>query len=131
MIRALSIRLLGIGAVALWLGGCASTLPYPDGGQERGVTIVVDNSRTSFSSMTVHLLAPDGTRIRLGQVGLSDDKKTFTVNRPNLSGTYRLSADPLGRSPVTSHTFPLGRGDVVEWDLRQNFVQRVGRVSGD
>lgn len=130
MNRARSFRWVGLGLRALLLGACGGSLPYPSSGPEDEIRIVVDNTRSSFSSMTVHLLGPDGSRIRLGEVGLRETKKTFTLQRTQAAGTYRLTADPLGRSALTSHTFPLARGDVVEWDLRENFVQRVGRVVG-
>lgn len=123
-------RMAALGLGTLLASACGGTLPFPSTSPEHGITIVVDNTRSSFSSMTVHLLAPDGTRVRLGEVGVREAKKSFTVQRTNVAGTYRLTADPLGRPTLTSHTFPLGRGDVVEWDLRENFVQRLGRMVG-
>lgn len=114
-------RALGVVAAALLWSGCATVAEYPDTSRARDVTIVVDNTNTANSSLTVDLLSEFGARERLGTVRMNE-KKSFTVKRTKMGGNFRLVADPLGGERMFSHTFALNEGDRVAWDLHMNSV---------
>lgn len=120
-----TLRVAVVTLFAVGLASCASTARYPGDRQADAATIVVNNKSSTLSSMTVHLLTPDGVRQRLGTVNLNESR-SFTVHRANLSGTYRLMAEPLGQRDLYSHEFALSEGDLVEWNLKQNYVQLRG-----
>ncbi len=120
-----TLRLAAAVLFAASLPSCATTARYPGDRQANAVTIVVNNKSSTLSSMTVHLLTPDGVRQRLGTVNLNESR-SFTVQRAYISGTYRLMAEPLGQRDLYSHEFTLSEGDLVEWNLKQNYVQLRG-----
>lgn len=113
-----SLRILApLLAVAL-LAGCASTMASDPAAEAR---IIVNNERSTFSTLTIELVPPVGVARRLGSLELNDTE-TFTVTRVDLGGRYRLLADPLGSNEFYSPEFTLTAGDVVEWDLSLNRI---------
>jgi hypothetical protein len=117
-------RLLLIPAVFL-ASGCATQAAYPGDRSSHSAVVVVNNTNTSLSSITVWLLAPGGERQKLGTVNLNETR-SFPVRRAAVAGTYRLRAEPLGDRDFTSNSFSLRDGDTVEWNLRRNYVQFRG-----
>ena len=103
--------------VALGPTACAAG-PGPDQGGdevERGV-IVVDNSSTAYSSLTVYIQGRAGIRERLGSISLNE-RKRFTFDPT--SSEYRLIAD-AGIEEIVSRSFVFDAGTLVEWDLDRN-----------
>jgi hypothetical protein len=124
-----ALRMFATPLLAVAVVGCSSKAVYPGDRVSDTAVIMVNNTNTVLSQMTVHLIAPGGERKRLGNVNLNESR-SFTIRRANLSGTYRLLAEPLGHREITSHSFALSEGDAVEWNLRQNFVQYRGSLKG-
>jgi hypothetical protein len=112
----------------LALGGllaCASSTPYP--GSVPRTALIIDNTTSALTSMSVHLLTPEGGRVALGTVKLNESR-TFTLRRSLRAGSYRLEA--RGTRKVVSSEFRLDAGDLIEWDLRRNRVRFQGHDSG-
>jgi hypothetical protein len=114
-------------AAAALLGACASAPEYP--GAHPDVLIVVDNTHTAISSLTVDLVPEFGSRERLGTVRMNE-RKEFRVRRTKTVGRFRLLAEPLAGDKVYSSRFALNDGDRIAWDLLMNSVYFEGNRAG-
>lgn len=108
--------------LAATLAAACSGNPEPGAGGQSAV-VVVDASTSTFAPVTVYLVTDTGVRDRLGTIA-GGQEKHFTVDT-TVALDYRLVAD-MGLRELVSPTFTFVEGDVVEWDLNANLVNRVG-----
>jgi len=115
------IRLLFALLLVFGLAACAGTRRAP--GQGRApVNLVVDNTNSTNSSITVYLLhAGSGQRSRLGTVRLGE-RKGFTYGNYLNGARYRFVARETGGSEWASDEFVVTPGDVAEWRTHRGFV---------
>lgn len=111
--------------ISLGVIGCAAGA----GGNEAmgepgdGIAIVVNNDRIPPSSATVYIVPDTGGRQRLGIVN-GGARQTFSYRPASLSGEYRLVAEMVGASDVSSNPFNfLGGATRVEWSTDQGQVR--------
>ena len=118
-------RHLGLAAVAaLATTACAGTGdPVMDGMDPEQSYVVVDNTNTTISSATIFLYPDTGVRQMLGTVTMNE-QKAFEVER-DVNTQFRLVAE-AGVDELSSRTFTLTQGDVVEWDLNLNTINYRG-----
>ena len=118
-------RHLALAAVAgLATTACAgSGDPLVDGMDPEQSYVVIDNTNTTISTATIFLYPDTGVRQMLGTVTMNEEK-AFEVDR-NVNTQFRLVAE-AGVDELSSRTFTLTRGDVVEWDLDLNTISYRG-----
>lgn len=116
----------GIMAAAIVTAACAGTSEYPTPNPDDSTIIVIDNTSSVASSLTVHLVPRHGTRVRLGTVRLNE-RKTFRVPR-SATGTFRLVGQPLDGRDLSSQTFAISKGDRIEWRLDRNRIRFQGNA---
>lgn len=109
-------------AAALATAACHSAPRYP--GASPTTSVIVDNTRANFGTMTIHLITPDGGRMSLGRVN-PDESRTFRIRRTLRPGDYRLEA--RGTRRLRSGEFRLDEGDVMEWNLWTGEVRFRGK----
>ena len=111
--------------VSLGMMGCAATTAGNDGaaGAGDGIAIVINNDRIPPSSATVYVVPESGGRQRLGTVN-GGARQTFNYRPISLSGDYRLVAEMVGASDVSSNPFNFVGGITrVEWSTDQRQVR--------
>lgn len=118
-------RFLVAFALILIAGACASTA---GGGKaregQRGVSIVVENTGTLSSDLTVYVISTSGTRQMLGSVAPSRNA-TLQYRGPVLGGQYRLLARPNGGRDIVSNPFSFGGATTIRWNIQSNIAVAV------
>ena len=97
--------------------------PMMDGLDPEQSYVVVDNQNTTISSATIFLYPETGVRQMLGTVTMNEEK-AFEVNQ-DVNTQFRLVAE-AGVDELSSRTFTLTQGDVVEWNLDLNTISYQG-----
>ncbi len=127
MKRYLDPRFLLAFALILVAGACAST----SGGQaaaageaQRGVTIVVENTGTLSSDLTVYVVGASGTRQLLGSVA-PNRNATLQYRGPMVGGQYRLLGRPNGGRDILSNPFNFAGATTIRWNIQSNIAVAV------
>lgn len=106
------------GATACSTGQSARS-PFDRGSGGDRATIVVDNTNSGMSDLTVYLEHEHGRRDRLGSVSLSE-RKSFVVRNQDWGARFRLTGDPLGGRDIRTRVFRLHAGMDVIWNVSGN-----------
>ncbi len=107
---------LTLALAACATGGAAGTESGAGIGSD--VTIVVENTESPGSTISVSLVSSTGDRTLLGSVG-PHQTETFQVSVPT-DRAYRLVAGLTGGGDIASDRFPLSPGAQVRWTLPFN-----------
>ena len=108
-------------AILCSAAGCAQQVRGP-ASQERDVTVVVENTTTSF--LTIWAVPRSGVRVRVGEAAAN---QTSTLKfSPVITGTYRLVAEQLSGGQMASNDVSINAGETVRWNLTSNLAIVVG-----
>jgi hypothetical protein len=113
-------RLYSLLALVLLVGACASTGSRNDEGEVVPISIVVENTASLSSDLTVYVVSRGGGRQILGSV---PPNRTVTLPYSGVvsGGTYRLLARPNGGRDIVSNSFVFGSpGSSVRWNVYSN-----------
>ena len=102
------------------LAACASRAPQAVGVTDRGA-VTVRNTLQPPSSITVSVVAEDGSRRTIGSVG-TGQTQTLTFPANEVAARYRLIAEVPGGQEITSQPFTPVQGGSVTRDLTMNTV---------
>jgi hypothetical protein len=127
------------GAAVLCAAGCSgrrpadptrtadASAPARPGVPAEPVTVVVNNTITPPTRITIFITPESGQRRRLGEVG-AGQSAVLTYRGTTAGQAFRLVAQLLGSGQVlASRGFALSGVGVVEWDLYRNVVTTAAR----
>ena len=127
MKKYLDPRVLLAFAMLLVAGACASA----SGGQAgaagergRGVTIVIENTGTLSSDLTVYVVGVGGSRQLLGSVA-PNRNATPEYRGPMVGGQYRLLGRPNGGRDIQSNPFSFTGATTIRWNIQSNIAVAV------
>ncbi|HEX8359515.1 MAG TPA: hypothetical protein VF613_05385 [Longimicrobium sp.] len=89
-----------------------------------GVSVLVENTGTLTSDLTVYMISSSGTRQILGSVP-PNRNVTLRYDGPRSGGQFRLLARPNGGRDILSNPFGLGGVSTVRWSLQSNVAVPV------
>ena len=115
-------------AMILLAGACASASGGGQAGaageEPRGVAIVVENTGTLSSDLTVYVVGASGTRQLLGSVA-PNRNATLQYRGPMVGGQYRLLGRPNGGRDILSNPFNFGGATTIRWNIQSNIAVAV------
>jgi hypothetical protein len=128
MKKYLDPRFLLAFAMILVAGACASA---SGGGQagaagesQPGVSIMIENTGTLSSDLTVYVVGSSGTRQLLGSVA-PNRNATLQYRGPMVGGQYRLLGRPNGGRDILSNPFNFGGATTIRWNIQSNIAVAV------
>jgi hypothetical protein len=114
------MRVMGAVLVALVLAACAGNRAGMGGNT---LTVMVQNDGAIPSQVRVFLVQSAGPEINLGTLPTLGTG-TLTTTVEFTSGQYRLRAQGGTDAVQFSPPFAAAPGDVIQWDMRRNVIQR-------
>lgn len=114
-------------ALILVAGACASTTGGQAGAAgegQRSVSIVIENTGTLSSDLTVYVVGASGTRQLLGSVA-PNRNATLQYRGPMVGGQYRLLGRPNGGRDILSNPFNFGGATTIRWNIQSNIAVAV------
>ena len=119
-----ALRSLLAFALVLLANACATT-SRNDEGEGGAISIIVENTGTPSSDLTVYVVSPGGGRQIVGSVP-PGRTATLRYNGSIAGGTHRLLARPTGGRDIVSNTFTFGGpGSSVRWNILSNIAVPV------
>ena len=125
MKKYLDRRFLLAFAMILVAGACASASGGGQAGaageRQRGVSIVIENTGTLSSDLTVYVVGVGGSRQLLGSVA-PNRNATLEYRGPMVGGQYRLLGRPNGGRDIQSNPFSFSGATTIRWNIQSNIA---------
>ncbi len=116
------MRTMGAVLAALVMAACAGNRAG-EGPGGNTLTVTVQNDGAIPSQVRVFLVQTGGPEINLGTLPTLGTGTLSTTVEFN-SGQYRLRAQGGADAVQFSPPFAAAPGDVIQWDMRRNVIQR-------